>query len=68
MKRQEKRLNDAWGFYLNSRLQLIEEAIRAGKPDDEIVDVLFGVSSVNTAKQTISAARAYIARENDEQL
>ena len=66
MKRQEKRLNDAWGFYLNSRLQLIEEAIRAGKPDAEIVDVLFGESSINTAKQTISAARAYIKRENDE--
>lgn len=66
MKRQEKRLNDAWGFYLNSRLQLIEEAIRAGKPDAEIVDVLFGESSINMAKQTISAARAYIARENDE--
>lgn len=66
MKRQEKRLNDAWGFYLNSRLQLIEEAIRAGKPDAEIVDVLFGESSINMAKQTISAARAYIARENYE--
>lgn len=66
MRRQEKRLNDAWGFYLNSRLQLIEEAIRAGKPDDEIVDVLFGESSINVAKQTISAAKAYIARENDE--
>lgn len=68
MRRQEKRLNDIWGFYLNSRLQLIEEAIRAGKPDAEIVDVLFGESSINTAKQTISAARAYIKRENDEQL
>ena len=66
MRRQEKRLNDVWGFYLNSRLQLIEEAIRAGKPDAEIVDVLFGESSINVAKQTISAARAYIKRENDE--
>lgn len=66
MRRQEKRLNDAWGVYIHGRLQLIEEAIRAGKPDAEIVDVLFGESSINVAKQTISAARTYIARENDE--
>ena len=66
MTSKEKRLNAAWGVYLNSRLQLIEEAIRAGKSDDEIEDALFGKSSINTAKQTISAARAYIKREDDE--
>lgn len=66
MTKQERNLNTAWGVYIHGRLQLIEEAIRAGKPDAEIVDVLFGESSINVAKQTISAARAYIARENDE--
>ena len=60
------RLDAIWRTYLNIRLQLIEEAIRAGKTDAEITAVFYSEEAKNQVDSNISVARSYVEVSTDD--
>ena len=61
------RLDQIWRTYLNIRLQLIEEAIRAGKTDAEITAVFYSEEAKNQVDSNINVARSYVEVSTDDQ-
>lgn len=66
-ERSMNRLDSIWRTYLNIRLQLIEEAIRAGKTDDEITAVFYSEEAKNQVDSNIKVARSYVEVNTDDQ-